>query len=105
MNRRVRQAAAALQRVNEWLTWGYLMLPYLSALLSNRLALRAGVNDGAMIHHQRAEINRTLHKPREEGGGAAAADWREKKNKCSHLITQCYLEIDASHQRKKSPPF
>lgn len=80
MNRCVRQAAATLQRVNEWLTWGYLMLLYLSALLNNRLALRAGVNDGAMIHRQRAEITRTLHKPHEEGAAAAAADLREKTN-------------------------
>lgn len=80
-NRCVRQAAATLQRVNEWRTWGYLMLLYLSALLNNRLALRAGVNDGAMIHRQRAEMNRTLLKPHEEGGAAAAAaDLREKTN-------------------------
>ena len=50
-------------RVNEWLTWGYLMLPYLSARLNNRLALRAGVNDGAGIHFQRAEINRAARQP------------------------------------------
>lgn len=74
------KAAATLQRVNEWLTWGHLMLLYLSALLNNRLALRAGVNDGAVIHRQRAEISRTLHKPHEEGGAAAAAaDLRGKK--------------------------
>ena len=56
MNRRVCEASAVLLRVNEWLTWGYLMLLYLSALLNNRLAPSAGVNDGAMIHFQRAEL-------------------------------------------------
>lgn len=50
-------------RVNEWLTWGYLMLPYLSARLNNRLALRAGVNDGAGIRFQRAEINHAAPQP------------------------------------------
>lgn len=56
MNRCVCEADVLLLRVNEWLTWGYLMPLYLSALLNNRLALRAGVNDGAMIHFQRAEL-------------------------------------------------
>lgn len=56
MNRCVCEAAAVPLRVNEWLTWGYLMLLYLSAPLNNRLALRAGVNDGAVIHFQRAEL-------------------------------------------------
>ena len=46
--------------VNEWLTWGYLMPPHLSALLKNRLALRVGVNDDAVIHSQRAEITTVL---------------------------------------------
>lgn len=50
-------------RVNEWLTCGYLMLPYLSARLNNRLALRAGVNDGAGIRFQRAEINHAAPQP------------------------------------------
>lgn len=58
MNRCV--CEAGVLRVNEWLTWGYLMLLYLSALLKNRLALRAGVNDGVVIHSQRAEITRRL---------------------------------------------
>lgn len=62
MNRRVCEASVLLLLlllwpVNEWPTWGYLMLLlYLSALLKNRLALRSGVNDGAMIYSQRAEI-------------------------------------------------
>ncbi len=57
MNRCVCEAdVLLLLRVNEWLTWGYLMPLYLSALLNNRLALRAGVKDGAMVHFQRAEL-------------------------------------------------
>ena len=47
---------AGVRRVNEWLTWGYLMLLYLSALLKNRLALRVGVNNDTMIQSQRAEL-------------------------------------------------
>lgn len=57
MNRCICEAnVLLLPRVNEWLTWGYLMLLYLSALLKIRLALRAGVNDGAMIHFQKVGI-------------------------------------------------
>lgn len=63
-NRCVCEADAVPLRVNEWLTWGYLMLLYLSALLNNRLAPRAGVNDGAMIHFQRPKINSALYKRR-----------------------------------------
>lgn len=55
MNRCVCESGVLLC-VNEWLTWGYLMLLYLSALLNNRLALRAGVNDGVMITFLRAEL-------------------------------------------------
>lgn len=57
MNRCVCEASILLLlRVNELLTWGYLMLLYLSALLKNRLTLRSSLNDGAMIYSQRAEI-------------------------------------------------
>lgn len=48
--------------VNEWLTWGHLMLLYLSALLKNCLALRGSVNDEAMVHFQRAKNNHTVSK-------------------------------------------
>lgn len=60
MNRCACEVSVRLLRVNEWLTWGYLMLLYLFALLKNSLALRASVNDGAMIHSQRAEITTLL---------------------------------------------
>ncbi len=50
-----RRVCAALLRANEWLTWGYLLLNS-SAPLNSRLALRAGVNDGVMIHFQRAKL-------------------------------------------------
>lgn len=56
MNRCVCEASILLLRVNELLTWGYLMLLYLSALLKNCLTLRSSLNDGAMIYSQRAEI-------------------------------------------------
>lgn len=60
-NRCVCEAEAVPLRVNEWLTWGYSVLLYLSALLNNRLAPRAGVNDGVMIHFQRPKINSALY--------------------------------------------
>lgn len=57
MNRCVCEVSILLLlRVNELLTWGYLMLLYLSALLKNRLTLRSSLNDGAMIYSQRSEI-------------------------------------------------
>lgn len=57
-------------RVNEWLTWGYLLLNS-SAPLNNRLALRAVVNDGVMIHFQRADLT-TLFLSSSESRAAVA---------------------------------